>query len=332
MSQKPGDESSIIFHTVDDVLNFPDPEWLIKDMIAKGTFVVLYGPAGAGKSFLALSWAFAVAAGRSWLDYPVTHGPALYIAAEGGFGLKLRIAAQLQRSQFPAGLPIRFMTEPVQIVHAKPGEGLLHAIRKEFDQPALIIIDTLARCFTGGDENSAKDMGIFVDAVEQLKRETGATILVVHHAGKNVSSGARGSSALIGAADTMIKCEGEGGYFSVDCEKQRDAEPFEKISLALLAVELDGGGSSCVPVSLLDAPAPPPPIWVKNVEQVMEILRTDFGSEGAVHGDWKRACIEKLGFSASTFDRALKNIKKKEGLIRIEGSGEGARYFPDWVP
>ncbi len=170
MSQKPGDESSIIFHTVDDVLNFPDPEWLINNMIAKGTFVVLYGPAGVGKSFLALSWAFAVAAGRSWLDYPVTHGAVLYIAAEGGFGLKPRILAQLQRSQFPAGLPIRFMTEPVQIGDEKQAEGLLRAIRKEFDQPALIIIDTLARCFTGGDENSSRDMGIFVATVERLKR------------------------------------------------------------------------------------------------------------------------------------------------------------------
>ena len=327
MPEKRSDEPAIIFHTIDDVLNFPDPEWLIKDMIAKGTFVVLYGPAGVGKSFLALSWAFAVAAGRSWLEYPVAHGAVLYIAAEGGFGLKPRILAQLQRSRFPAGLPIRFMTEPLQIVDQKQVEGLLRAIEKEFNQPALVIIDTLSRCFIGGDENSARDMGIFVATVERLKRETGATILVVHHAGKNVSSGARGSSALIGAADTMIKCEGEGGLFSLECEKQKDADPFTEFSLALIPVELDGGGSSCVLDCLLNAPAPPPPKSVKNVEQALEILRADFGSEGAVHGEWKRACTEKLGFSPSTFDRALRDIKEKEGLIRSEGSGQGARYF-----
>ena len=208
MSPKRGDEASIIFHTIDDVLNFPDPEWLIKDMIVKGSFAVLFGPPKVGKSFLALSWAFAIAGDKPWLECPV-----------------------------------------------------------------------------------------------------------------------------MGAADTMIECSGaQEGYFTLQCEKQKDAEPFEKISLALLAVELDGGRSSRVPVSLLDAPAPPPPIWVKNAEQVLEILRTDFGSEGAVHGDWKRACIEKLGFSASTFDRAFRRVKERVGLIRVEGSGQGARYFANQPP
>ena len=40
--------------------------------------------------------------------------------------------------------------------------------------------NTMARTLVGGDENSAKDMGEFVSNVENIRRETGACVLVVH--------------------------------------------------------------------------------------------------------------------------------------------------------
>lgn len=67
--------------------------------------------------------------------------------------------------------------------------------------PALIIIDTFARNF-GGDENSAADVGHFIREVDRhLRRNWNASVLILHHSGKDGEREARGSSALKGAVD-----------------------------------------------------------------------------------------------------------------------------------
>src|SRR5438034_1345408 len=70
----------------------------------------------------------------------------------------------------------------------------------------LVGVDTLARCFVGGEENSAKDMGLFVAGLDRLRAATGAAVLVVHHTGRE-SGRERGSTALSGAVDTLMVIE-----------------------------------------------------------------------------------------------------------------------------
>jgi len=103
-------------------------------------------------------------------------------------------------------------------------------------RPTLIIIDTLARSFGPGDENSTTDMGAFVKACDRLRAETGACVLVVHHTGKDVEKGARGSTALTGAADCIIAVKRRGDSLTVmnraPFGKQKDAEEFADIALS----------------------------------------------------------------------------------------------------
>ena len=47
----------------DAVKDFPPPEWLIEDVVPKGALVVVYGPPGAGKTFIAMSMAMSIATG-----------------------------------------------------------------------------------------------------------------------------------------------------------------------------------------------------------------------------------------------------------------------------
>jgi hypothetical protein len=69
----------------------------------------------------------------------------------------------------------------------------------------MVVIDTLARSFGAGDENTVKDMTKCIRNLDAIREATQATILVIHHSGKDASKGARGSSALLGAADTEIE-------------------------------------------------------------------------------------------------------------------------------
>jgi hypothetical protein len=82
----------------------------------------------------------------------------------------------------------------------------------------------------------------FVAGVDTLRQELQATILVVHHVGKDWGRGERGSSVLRGAADTMIRAskkrqEGDKEGILLKCSKQKDAVEFEEIELQLLPIE-----------------------------------------------------------------------------------------------
>ena len=124
--------------------------------IPKGSFAVVFGAPGVGKSFLALSWAFAVAAGKSWQDRKVNGGPVIYIAAEGFGGLKLRVTALLNHEDYGVETPCNFLDRPINLANPNEVEAFITEIQPTVGKPALIIIDTLARCFVGGDENSAR--------------------------------------------------------------------------------------------------------------------------------------------------------------------------------
>ncbi len=313
------------FHAITDILSLPDPEWLIANLLIKGSFAVLFGPPGVGKSFLALSWAFAVAAATPWHGRNVNGGPVVYIAAEGFGGLKQRVSALLDHEDYGADTPCKFRDSPIDLVNDGQRAAFISDIRKSVGQPALIIIDTLARCFVGRDENSATDMGLFIHGAEAVKRATGATVLVVHHTGKNERSGARGSSALMGAADTMISCGGELGILELKCEKQKDAEPFKKFTLALRTIKLENGRSSCVLVPFEDMMAGMAPASDATTKKILAVLEK-FEPEGATAGEWQRACKDD-GVTRETFFRRREKLEKA-GLVEKVGEGQGARYRP----
>ena len=70
-----------------DLIHRPDPEYLIDEVLEMGSFAMLYGPSGMGKTFVVLSWCFCIAGGRPVVGTGPDRGPAIYIAAEGVGGL-----------------------------------------------------------------------------------------------------------------------------------------------------------------------------------------------------------------------------------------------------
>jgi hypothetical protein len=227
---------------LDELAALPPPTWLIDGMVPRGGFAVLYGPSGAGKSFLALDWALSVAYGQAWQDRPTQAGAVVYIAGEGVGGLAQRVAAWRQYHDRASRAPFYIIRDTVNLLESTTPGAVLAALALRDDQaPALVIIDTLARTMVGGDENGTRDMGAFIANADQIRRATGATVLIVHHTGKDTSRGERGSSALRAAADTMIALDAEGTLISVTCDKQKDAPPFAQIGLERVKV-----GASCV--------------------------------------------------------------------------------------
>jgi hypothetical protein len=96
------------------------------------------------------------------------------------------------------------------------------------------------------DENAAKDVGEWVEAARRLQQETKATVLTLHHtvkrAAKNKAPAERGSSALRGAADTMMAVTKKGDTLTLSCVKQKDSEEFQQLSLRAKEVVIDKSG------------------------------------------------------------------------------------------
>ena len=72
------------------------PGYLVKGLLNRASYSEIYGPPGAGKTFVALDLAYHVAAGSPWMGRRVHSGTALYLAFEGTGGLVKRAQALRQ--------------------------------------------------------------------------------------------------------------------------------------------------------------------------------------------------------------------------------------------
>jgi hypothetical protein len=89
----------------------------------------------------------------------------------------------------------------------------------------------------------------------ELVKSFGCTVIAVHHTGRDEDR-ERGSTALRGAADTMIRVKLEDGNVTVSCEKQKDALAFSP-----LRFRLESAAQSCVLVPIGDAAEPGAEVW-----------------------------------------------------------------------
>lgn len=225
---------------VADLERLPPPDWLLEEFIPAGGLAVLFGPSGIGKSFLAKDWALCVAEGLAWYGKPAKSGWVLYIAAEGRAGLGVRVRAWMNARRRSTVERIRFLPEAVNFLDRSQLDRAARTLKLLPEAPALIAIDTMARTMIGGDENAARDVGLFIAAVDELCAGSNAARLIVHHTGKN-GEDERGSSALRGAADVMHALRPDGGGLRLECVKSKDAEPYHPWRL-----RLEPADESCV--------------------------------------------------------------------------------------
>lgn len=243
---------------LDDVEAMPDPEWLLDGLIPEKGFAVPYGPPKSGKSFVGVSWGLHIAAGKDWFGRKVKQGGVVLIAGEGVGGLGIRLKAMRQLYGIQSNIPFWVVPAAVNFRDPKAVAELEALIRETVgdEQISLIIVDTLARAMPGVEENSAKEVGEVVAACDHLRDVFGATIMPVHHAGKDIARGLRGSSAIHGAIDASFRIERqESGDVVLTNEDQKDAETAEPIVLEMRKVEI-GARSSLVPVVRDGAEAP----------------------------------------------------------------------------
>jgi hypothetical protein len=307
-----------------EIESMPPLEYLIDEMLPSGSLTAVFGSPSAGKSFVVLHMLCCVATGIPFLGREVQTGGVLYVAAEGSAGMRQRVTAWKEAHGF-AGQPINahFITEPANLMDGSDSDHVLRAVRALPHPPRLLVFDTLHRSMPGGEENSAKDVGVVINHLDRIRRLTGVTVLLVHHSRKE-SDTERGSTALRGAVDTMLLVREVDGERSLLCEKQKDAEPFDEIR-----IDLQPTLDSCV-VRLTSAEAARSNHingkLTKHQLGALSALAHDFGAEGASATEWQRAA-EGRGVAERTLYRVKQKLLSSGLVHEVSGKGPGKRFL-----
>jgi AAA domain len=299
--------------------NLPDPEPLIDNVLDQGTTALLYGKWGTAKTFIALDWAACVATGKPWQVRPTVQRRVLYVVGEGAFGFKGRIEAwEIGWQTNVSDDSLDILPLPVNLSSAAEVNQLRALV--DWGGYGLVVLDTLARCMVGADENSARDCGLVVDAMTRVLASTPGgrgVVLGVHHAGKDGKT-LRGSSAFEAASDTVYFAARDGGVITLDREKRKDGPETDS---HLLEIDPIPGTSSAVlsrarNMTTLGG-------HTDRADQLMTIYDQLFGGTGATKAELRAAAMD-AGMPSITSYRAISDLLKSG---RLENLGTDKRPF-----
>jgi hypothetical protein len=302
----------------------PPREHLIEGALYADGTSLLTAKQATFKTFFALDMGLCIATGKAWHGRSVKQGAVVYVAGEGAAGIVSRVRAWCVEHDcdFPADFHI--IDEPAQI--ADPSLLLQFIETVSAVSPRLIVLDTLARCAVGLDENSAKDMGAFVEAVRLLAERTKAHVMTVHH--NNKSGEYRGSTALVAAVDSWISLERpeHGDYVTMRFEKVKDDEAPTPLVFEKHSVMLDNYGRDTSLIFRSTSQGISTGWRLSSAEEkvLAEIAHT-FGDGGATVAEWKRSCMA-VGVAERTFQLAKNHLAKLKMVECPEPGKRGKKW------
>jgi len=322
----------------------PPVRWLVEGLIPAGVPGILAARAGAGKSMTALLIGMCLASGLGVLGRPVSTEAArgvIFVGLEDDedeFHRRVRRGLDLLEED-PEWTQMHREALAQRLVPLFPnrasGESFsLEAQRQTLTEKAaaipggcgLIILDTLSR-MAEGDENSAKDMRPFNEAVSALAQGTGAAVLSIHHVGKGNDGNSdkklwqrlhpealRGSSAVEAAARFVIQMAA--------------LSPSEAQAAGLEADQALRGGYVALHLSKMSSAEKGSTVLLERRQS------TDPGAGFlSLHPDSERILAVIQGEAAvlklTKRDHVLLAIAEAGGLVSLEQKASAALIWPD---
>ncbi len=255
---KDGESRRYNLLSVANLSAMPRSQYRVKNVLPGEGLSAIFGPPGAGKTFVALDLAFAISDGRDWFGNQVKACPVLYICLEGQSGLSHRAQAYRVHHGEDAGEKLNFVIAPFSLLFNDDIDALVATVNEAGIQNGVIFIDTLSAASPGADENSSADMGRILEAAKRIREECGGLVILVHHSGKDASKGLRGHSSLPAALDTVIHVSRGDDRRAWALAKSKDGIESQDHAFRLSTIELgtdeDGDPiSSCVVVQEVSA-------------------------------------------------------------------------------
>lgn len=230
--------------------------YLVKGLLPTRAVVQVYGEPNCGKSAVVVDLCCHLACNRPYHGGRIRAAHVAYLALENPVSMENRVVAWCRHNDVPrAELRLFVVRGNLSLLNAVSVETVIEFLQKAQAQAKvrfeLIVLDTQARATPGANENASEDMSRLITHVDRLRDVLEATVLLVHHAGKDATKGARGHSSQLGAVDTAIEVTDR----QMILRKGRDMVSGRSLSFALTPVDLgndeDGDPVTAVVASLL---------------------------------------------------------------------------------
>jgi len=251
--------------------------WLVEALWAEQAVGILGGAPKCCKSFCALDVAVSIASGAPCLGRfkPMQTGRVLIFAGEDPLELVRERLAGIARAAHHdlESLELFVVTAPrVRLDVEDDRTRLSNTI--EALKPKLLVLDPFVRLHSG-DENVVAEVAPVLDFLRGLQRRFGCSVLLVHHARKNVGGlrggqALRGSSELFAWTDSNLSLRRKGDQLLLSAE-HRSAPALEELPVALSSA---GEGALALRVAEASAEAESPPSSEPSLgDRILEVLR-----------------------------------------------------------
>lgn len=207
--------------TEEDLRNPPPlkPE-LIEGILRVNHKGCVVGPSKAGKSFLLIELAIAVAEGARWIGRRCRQGRVLYVNLELDASSCTRRFVDVYAALGLEPAHVSFIDRWNLRGRAMPLDKLAPKLIRRAEKRGyeLIILDPIYKVLTG-DENSASDMAQFCNLISRVSEDCGCAVVYCHHHSKGLQGDKR----------SMDRASGSG-VFARDPDAIIDLLPLESAS------------------------------------------------------------------------------------------------------
>ena len=187
--------------------SFPEPKWIVPDLLPVG-LASLGGRPKLGKSFLGLQLAIAVGSGGRFLDRLIERGRVLCVCLEDS---PRRVQDRLRKMGTPkdCDLQIECGWQPLNDGGLQPLQDYI-----EGQRPRLIIVDTLARAFTGRvDWDSLSETTAIMGELQAIALANDCAILTIDHHRKPAGYDSDLVDDLMGSTGKSAVCDTLWGLY-----------------------------------------------------------------------------------------------------------------------
>ena len=209
------------------------PDELIKGVLRCGHKMLISGSSKAGKSFLLMELAVAMAEGKKWLGFECKKSKVIYVNLEIDPASCINRFSEIYKAQnikpqYPNDIYIWNLRG-----HAVPLDKLVPKLLRRVSNQHFdaIIIDPIYKVITG-DENNASEMGQFCNQFDRICQVSGCATIYCHHHSKGAQ----------GYKKAMDRASGSG-VFARDPDAQLDMIQLET-SEEFLNVNADNTNST----------------------------------------------------------------------------------------
>lgn len=286
----------------------PPVPWLAPPLLPRAALTALYAPGGDGKSLLSMALAAAIAHGGELAGIECEHGVTVYLDAENG-------EHEIHRRVHTLGLP----ASGVQVADAsrldlRRDMAEVEAVVRE-KTPDLLVLDSFRSMTPGMDENDTGQTARALDPLRRLAHESGAAILLIHHANK-AGKDYRGASSIRDGVDVLWHLGRQDG----------DPDPLRRFMHNVKMRVAPDGGRLWLRVSidrgrvLIDQAEPPDEQVPTSAQPVRTMLSDEIYAGMGDHPMRLAAIAEMVGRQPK--DGSVRNALKAlvdDGLFTREG-------------